>query len=603
MEKKKVVIVGSVVALLVIGVVVAMLSFNKKVSVYTVTFDSKGGSLVENQSIEEGNTVVKPVDPTREGYMFVEWSYKNKTYDFSLEVTSDLNLVAKWVEVQEDVETIVFKFNSDGGTTISNQIIEKGKVITKPSDPVKEGYKFLGWFVNDQPYNFDTPVERNIEITAKWEKIEDKNNNASSSNNNTNTNKTADEKKYVVSFNTGGGTVINSQSISEGKKASKPSNPSKPGYGFIGWTLNGKDYNFDSKVNSNIELVAKWLKNPTPNYYLVGAENGKVIYDIGFDYGSYANGDTSIISGWELYYMSNKTVGKDVEVDGVKYSLYKAYGPDAVSATYLDYNQNYKFVARVYILENGKKKYSGWSQPISINTNLKVPTLNGYNVGYTADNNSRYVIHDTGIDYTSYFIGQENYLSGWELYVTSDKNPGNEMTIDGVGYFYHSDNVKDAVQAAQIEIGETLKYRARVYVNTPSGKVYSGWSKVYTVKADLSTPKLSGYAVGNESDHNGEYMIYDISYDHGTYMYDGYNSIVTGWELYVTSDDNPGNEMIIDGVGYFFHGDYPADRVEPAYVQIGKTYKYRARVYTQTSNGKVYSGWSAINTTTGKKLN
>ena len=52
MEKKKVVIVGSVVALLVIGVVVAMLSFNKKVSVYTVTFDSKGGSFVENQSIE-----------------------------------------------------------------------------------------------------------------------------------------------------------------------------------------------------------------------------------------------------------------------------------------------------------------------------------------------------------------------------------------------------------------------------------------------------------------------------------------------------------------------------------------------------------------------
>ena len=249
-------------------------------------------------------SVVKPVDPTRDGYMFVEWSYKDKTYDFSLEVTSDLNLIAKWVEVQEDVEAVVFKFNSDGGTTISNQIIEKGKVITKPSDPVKEGYKFLGWFINDEPYNFDKPVEGNLEITAKWEKAED--NNASSGNNNntstnTNTNKTPDEKKYVVSFNTGGGTVIDSQSISEGKKASKPRNPSKQGYGFIGWTLNGKDYNFDSKVNSNIELVARWLKNPTPNYYLVGSEDGKFIYDIGFDYGSYANGDTSIISGWELY--------------------------------------------------------------------------------------------------------------------------------------------------------------------------------------------------------------------------------------------------------------------------------------------------------------
>jgi hypothetical protein len=99
-------------------------------------------------------------------------------------------------------------------------------------------------------------------------------------------------------------------------------------------------------------------------------------------------------------------------------------------------------------------------------------------------------------------------------------------------------------------------------------------------------------------------MIYDISYDHGTYDFNGYmDSILTGWELYVTSDENPGDEKIIDGVGYFFHGDYPAYRVVDAHVEIGKTYKYRARVYTQTSSGKVYSGWSNINTVTGKKHN
>ena len=99
-------------------------------------------------------------------------------------------------------------------------------------------------------------------------------------------------------------------------------------------------------------------------------------------------------------------------------------------------------------------------------------------------------------------------------------------------------------------------------------------------------------------------MIYDISYDHATYDFDGHmNSIITGWELYVTSDENPGDEKIIDGVGYFFHGDYPTYRVVAARVEIGKTYKYRARVYTQTSNGKVYSGWSNINTVTGKKHN
>ena len=43
------------------------------VTKYTVTFNVNGGSSVSAQSVETGKLVTKPVDPTREGYIFAGW--------------------------------------------------------------------------------------------------------------------------------------------------------------------------------------------------------------------------------------------------------------------------------------------------------------------------------------------------------------------------------------------------------------------------------------------------------------------------------------------------------------------------------------------------
>ena len=370
MDKKKLlIIVGSIIAVIT-AIIIVLLIGNKKPITYDISFETNGGSLVESQIVNEGEQVKKPVDPTKDGYMFVEWTYQGKTYDFSLEVTSDLTLTAKWVELEEDVETFIVKFETDGGTTISNQIVEKGNKVAKPIDPVKDGYTFAGWTLNGEVYDFETIVEENIELKAKWEKVKETNNNTTnngssnnnSGNNNNNTTKpttptTPTVKKYTVAFNSNGGSAVNSQTITEGEKASKPSNPTRSGYTFAGWTLNGNAYDFNSAVNSNITLVAKWNENAKVKYTVTFNSNGgssvssqtvtegskatrpsdptKTGYNFGgwllngstYDFNSSVTGNITLVAKWNQKSYT------------VKVSSVDQYSPDRILTVYEDGTQ------------------------------------------------------------------------------------------------------------------------------------------------------------------------------------------------------------------------------------------------------------------------
>lgn len=49
------------------------------------------------------------------------------------------------------------------------QTIESGRVISKPADPVLEGYNFLGWYdsnVNGKLWDFAAPVTKDITLYA-----------------------------------------------------------------------------------------------------------------------------------------------------------------------------------------------------------------------------------------------------------------------------------------------------------------------------------------------------------------------------------------------------------------------------------------------------
>ena len=212
---------------------------------FTVTFDSNGGTSVEAQTVEKDGTATKPTDPTREGYIFAGWELNGEEFDFATAITSDITLEAVWTEIDEGTKYTV-SFNVDGD--IETVEVTMGDTVDKPKNPTKKGYDFKGWYLDGKRYDFATPVIKDITLVAEFEKAADEDG------------QTAVAKKYTVKFNSNGGSSVSSQTVTEGSTVKKPSNPTRDGYTFVEWQLNGKAYDFNSKVTSNITLTAKWEK-------------------------------------------------------------------------------------------------------------------------------------------------------------------------------------------------------------------------------------------------------------------------------------------------------------------------------------------------------
>ena len=66
-----------------------------------VSFSAGEGSKVDFQTTAANGSIAKPADPTREGYTFAGWYTDEactEAYDFSVAVTADMTLYAKWVK-------------------------------------------------------------------------------------------------------------------------------------------------------------------------------------------------------------------------------------------------------------------------------------------------------------------------------------------------------------------------------------------------------------------------------------------------------------------------------------------------------------------------
>ncbi|MBQ8292468.1 MAG: InlB B-repeat-containing protein [Bacilli bacterium] len=179
-----------------------------------------------------------PANPTKEGYTFEAWyddeNFTNKITS-SIEVVDNFkatNYTIKWIPIEYTIE-----FDSNGGSAVESitYTIEDTKDL---GEPTKTGYNFVGWHENDKLVeNIKVGTYGNKSLVAKWEATE-----------------------YIISFDSNGGSAVESIVYTIEEELSITANPTLKHYTFTGW------YNENNELVENIKvgtygnkiLVAKW---------------------------------------------------------------------------------------------------------------------------------------------------------------------------------------------------------------------------------------------------------------------------------------------------------------------------------------------------------
>jgi len=348
---------------------------------HTVDFDSNGGSSVNKQIVKHGNKATSEIS-IREGYKFLGWYLDGEKYDFNTPVTKKFTLIAKWNKVVEEDKKYTVSFDSNGGSKVNSQTVLEGQNANKPKDPNRDCYLFVGWYTNKKltnKYDFSTPVTEDITLYAKWK---------------------YDEKcnlKYTVSFDSNGGSKVNSQTVLEGEKAFSPNNPVRNGYTFLGWYLNGNIFNFNTRIYNNITLEAKWEKDII-KYNTYCAKTQKRYYSTSY---VGTNQDTWNMS-WTIKFDNLRNVD-DLKIVDVGYIT--------TNSMYNELYYNY-LIGRGITMVNGNDK---GVVPISSGEMLKNYSLK-YNNFYKSLSNPYY---SNGYWYTDAYVIINNYNNVTKYYASN----------------------------------------------------------------------------------------------------------------------------------------------------------------------------------------
>ncbi len=194
--------------------------------------------------------------PIMDSAEFLGW-YDNEDLEgeaiFAIEPgrEGDLDLYAKW----NKLDIVKAKYHFYDGI-VSTSIIEKGKILDEPVDPVRDLHEFLGWYDNEEytgePFDFDTEPEEDIDLYAKWNKL----------------------PSVVVTFDPANDEDEFEFEILKDTPIEEPKEPAKEGYRFLGWYDGETLHDFDADVTANLDLVGKWELSPSIVYHYDGGNYG-----------------------------------------------------------------------------------------------------------------------------------------------------------------------------------------------------------------------------------------------------------------------------------------------------------------------------------------
>ena len=254
--------------------------YAKWAGLVTISFDSAGGSAVDNKVIDEGASLGGLPMPTREGYFFMGWYNGADRVTGSTTFAKSTTLTAHWQPM-----ALTVRFLS-GYQTLGSVLVDYGTPVSKPADPVKTGYLFEGWYTDSAfgtLYNFSDPVYCSLSLQAKWK-----------------------ANSYTVTFNANGGSSVAAQAVEHGATATKPADPVRAGYVFKGWYADAgftTAFDFNKAITGNTTLYAKWAKLVTVTF---NADGGTEVASQTLEQGSSlgqlptSKRDDHVFAGWYL---------------------------------------------------------------------------------------------------------------------------------------------------------------------------------------------------------------------------------------------------------------------------------------------------------------
>ena len=196
---------------------------------YTVSFDTVGGTRVDPLTVEEDSFASAPVAPTKIGYTFAGWEY-----DFSAPIVTDTEIIANWTANEY---TVTYDVNGGNAPASRTQTVTYGAAYTLAT-PTRRGYTFAGWYLDGVKVENGTWTRlENVTLTAEWS-----------------------ANSYTVTYDVNGGNALASRTQTVTYDASYTlATPTRTGYTFAGWYLDGvKVENGTWTRIENVTLTAEW---------------------------------------------------------------------------------------------------------------------------------------------------------------------------------------------------------------------------------------------------------------------------------------------------------------------------------------------------------
>lgn len=213
-----------------------------------ISFDTKGGTSV--------SPIVAPTDSkvdldkaitSRKGYEFLGWfdeKDNQKSGTIAIPV-GGLKLAAKWKALDQ---TITFDVNGGDDASKPADIIaptDSSVDLSTTAEPTRLGYKFLGWYIGDEPISNKINMPAGgAKLVAHWKAL-----------------------KQTITFDVNGGDLstqpVDLVAVTDSAvNLDTIAKPTRVGYTFEGWyNENGKVSNSFNMPVGGMKLIAKWSRD------------------------------------------------------------------------------------------------------------------------------------------------------------------------------------------------------------------------------------------------------------------------------------------------------------------------------------------------------